>query len=62
MYQKLKAEIKKELMEEFISPILLEIKDSEGEYKTAFIKSVLEAVAEKSLYRFNSKSFLNQIS
>jgi len=60
-YEKIKQEIKHELMEEFVFPILKNMKDSEGEYKEAFVKEVLKAAKEKPKYVFNPKTFLRQI-
>ena len=60
--EKMKAEIKRELMQEFVLPILREVKDTEGEYKEAFVKQVLRAAKEKPIYVYNPKTFLWQIS
>jgi len=61
-YEKIKREIKQELIKEFVFPILRKIKDSEGEYKEQFIKEVLKAAQEKPKYIYNSKTFLGQIN
>ena len=57
-YNKLKTEIKKELMEEFITPILSEIKDPEGSYKAEFVNSVLRIADKEAIYRYHPKTFL----
>ncbi|MBI2097918.1 MAG: hypothetical protein HYT46_03240 [Candidatus Vogelbacteria bacterium] len=57
-YNKLKTEIKRELIEEFITPILSEIKDPEGSYKVEFVNSVLRIANEKTIYRYHPKEFL----
>jgi len=61
-YEKIKNEIKHELMQEFVFPILRNMKDSEGEYREEFVTSVLKAAREKPKYVYNSKTFLRQIS
>lgn len=60
-YEKIKEEIKQELIEEFIFPILRNVKDAEGEYKEKFVKEVLKAAKEKPKYVYNPKTFLRQI-
>lgn len=60
-YEKMKKELKQELLQEFIVPILKDVKDAEGEYKEEFVKRVLKAVKEKPIYVYNSKTFLRQI-
>lgn len=60
-YQKIKKEIKQELLEEFVFPILRDLKDAEGEYKEEFVKKILKASKEKSSYVYNPKKFLKQI-
>ncbi|MEK7519247.1 MAG: hypothetical protein AAB565_00450 [Patescibacteria group bacterium] len=60
-YEKIKKEIKQELLKEFIFPILRDVKDAEGEYKASFVKRVLEAAKEKPKYVYNSKTFLRKI-
>lgn len=60
-YQKIKKEIKQELLKEFVFPILKNIKDPEGEYKKQFVKEILKAAKEKPTYTYNFKSFLRQI-
>ena len=60
--QKLKKELKRELMEEFIRPILEESKDPEGEYGSDFVKRVLKAAKEKPKYKYNPKTFLKLVS
>lgn len=61
-YEKLKKEIKQELLQEFILPILKEIKDTEGHYKEEFVREILKASEEKPTFVYNSKAFLQQIS
>ncbi len=60
-YEKIKSEIKKELLEEFVFPILKNVKDTEGEYKSDFVKNVTRASQEKPSYTYNPKSFWGQI-
>ena len=55
-------ELKQELMREFVTPLLQEMKDQEGEYRSEFVKRVLKAEKEKPKYRFNSKTFLKATS
>lgn len=57
-YQKMKAEIKEELVREFITPILADIKDAEGDYRSEFVKRVLKAVGENPPYSYDPKGFL----
>ncbi|MEK7086794.1 MAG: hypothetical protein AAB935_00865 [Patescibacteria group bacterium] len=59
--EKVKAEIKREILQEFVLPILREVKDAEGEYKAAFVKKVLKAAKEKPIFVYNPKTFLRQI-
>ncbi len=40
LVQKIKSEIKEELIKEFILPLLENSKDSEGKYKESFIKEM----------------------
>ncbi len=61
-YEKMKTEIKRELLREFVFPILREVKDAEGEYKKSFVRRVLKAAKEKPIYVYNPKTFLKQIS
>ncbi len=60
-YEKIKREIKYEIIEEFVLPILRNVKDIEGEYKENFVKEVLKASQETPKYVYNSKTFLLQI-
>lgn len=60
-YEKIKREIKHELIQEFVFPVLRNIKDAEGEYKEKFVKEVLKAAQEKPKYVYNPKTFLRQI-
>jgi len=61
-YEKIKREIKEELLQEFVVPVLRDAKDSEGEYKPAFVRRVLQVAKEKPIYTYNAKTFLRQIS
>lgn len=61
-YEKIKSEIKKELVEEFVNPILRELRDTEGEYKENFVKKILKAAEERPVYIYDPKTFLRQIS
>lgn len=60
--QKLKREIKKELIEELILPILKNSKDSEGEYNESFVKEVIKIYQERPQHTYNPKSFLKILS
>lgn len=60
--QKLKKEIKKELIEEFILPMLSRSKDAEGEYREEFVREMLKAVREKPRHRYNPTTFLKLVS
>ncbi len=60
-YEKMKEEIKQELLEEFVLPILKNVKDPEGEYKRDFVKSIMDGLREKPNYTYNSRTFLKQI-
>jgi len=55
--QKLKNEIKKELLEEFILPMLENSKDPEGEYREDFIKEIFRI--SKSIDNGKGKKFSN---
>jgi len=59
--EKIKKEIKQELLREFILPMLGKSKDSEGEYKEGFIKRVLKIAKEKPKHKYNSKNFLKLV-
>ena len=61
-YEKIKKEIKQELLQEFVLPILRRIKDAEGEYREEFIKEILKASKEKPTFTYNHETFLRQIS
>jgi len=61
-YEKVKREIKHELMREFVLPILRGVKDAEGEYKAEFVTRVLKASKEKPIHTYNPKTFLRLIS
>ena len=61
-YIKMKQELKKEFLEEFIMPILKEVKDSEGEYKQEFVNEILRSAEEKPIFTYNPKTFLKEIS
>lgn len=60
--EKLKREIKKELIQEFILPILKNARDAEGEYRSDFVQAILKAAKEKPRYTYNSKTFLKLVS
>ncbi len=60
--QKLKREIKKELIDEFIRPLLEQNMDPEGEYREEFVKSIYKALKEKPVYRCDVKTFMKMIS
>ena len=49
-------------MREFVTPLLREIKDPEGEYRPEFVKRILKAEKEKPQYRFDSETFLKALS
>jgi len=53
--QKIKSEIKEELIKEFILPILENSKDSGGEYKESFVKEMTRI--SKSIDRGKGKKF-----
>lgn len=60
--EKLKKEIKQELIREFILPILERANGLEGEYREGFIKEVLKIAKEKPRYKYNAKTFLKLAS
>lgn len=60
--KKIKNEIKRELIKEFILPVLEQVKDAEGTYKETFIKDVLRAIREKPKYKYNAKTFLKLLN
>ena len=62
IYEKIKAELKQELMAELILPVLAEAKDREGGYKQAFVKEIITLSKTKPAYRYRSKNFLKLIS
>ena len=53
--QKLKKEIKQELLEEFILPMMESSKDTEGDCRESFVKRILKA--SKSLDKGGGKKF-----
>ena len=57
----MKKEIKQELLQEFVFPILKDAKDPEGEYRPEFVRRILKATKEKPTYIYNPKTFLRQI-
>ena len=57
----MKKEIKQELLNEFVLPILRDVRDAEGEYKEDFVKRILKVAKEKPVYTYNPKTFLRQI-
>ena len=59
--ERVKSEIKRELMQEFVLPILREIKDAEGNYKEKFVRQVLKAAKEKPIHVYDPGTFLHQI-
>lgn len=61
-YEKIKREIKEELLHEFVFPILRDVKDSDGEYKEEFVNRVLKEGREKPVYVYNPKTFLREIA
>lgn len=60
-YQRIKKEIKQKLLEEFVLPILKNLKAPEGEYEKKFVNEILKAAKEKPIYTYNPKNFLYQI-
>lgn len=61
-YSKLKSEIKRELLKEFITPMLEDIKDFEGEYRPEFVEEVLRAAREKPYFKYRPNTFSKLIS
>ena len=60
--QKIKREIKNELMQELIIPVLQNSRDAEGEYQEKFVNKILRLAKEKPKYKYDSKSFLKMFS
>lgn len=60
--QKLKKEIKQEVMQELTALLLKNSRDAEGEYKESFVKKVLKAAQEKPVYQYDAKTFLKLLS
>lgn len=60
--QKLKREIKQELIREFFLPLLEKTGDSEGAYRASFVRKILKAAKAKPLYKYDSKNFLKLVS
>ena len=58
--QKIKDQVKAELIEEFINPILSDMKDPEGEYRPEFVQDVLRALHEPTLGKYSAKE-LNKL-
>ena len=58
--QKIKDKVKAELIEEFINPILSDMKDPEGEYRPEFVQDVLRALYEQTLGKYSAKE-LNKL-
>ncbi|HCA67169.1 MAG: hypothetical protein UW39_C0015G0008 [Parcubacteria group bacterium GW2011_GWC2_44_17] len=62
--QKIKNQVKTELVEELIKPLLLHLlydaKDDEGEYRPEFVEDVLHALYEPRLGKYSAKE-LNQL-
>lgn len=61
--QKIKEEVKREILEEFISPFLKEIKDPEGEYRPEFVRKILKIARSTTIpKKYHKKTFLKSIS
>lgn len=60
--EKIKKEIKQELLQEFILPILKQAKDAEGEYRDDFVRGVLEALRENPKRKYSAKTLGNLIA
>ena len=60
--EKLKKEIKRELIAEFIMPLLEHSRDPEGEYRAEFVREVLNAARQKPRHRYRPKTFLKLVS
>jgi hypothetical protein len=56
-YNKIKNELKQELVMEFINPLLTDLRDAEGVYKESFIADVLKASREKPTHRYKKRLF-----
>ncbi len=53
--KKIKKEIKAEIMKEFITPLLRQVKDPEGEYKQEFVEAVFSALKEKPKQAYSAE-------
>ena len=60
--KEIKQELKQELMKEFVTPLLKETRDPEGEYRPNFVKKILKAEKGVARHEFNSKTFLKMLS
>jgi len=58
--QNIKDQVKAELIEEFFLPFLLNLKDTEGEYRPEFVKDAICALQEPRLGKYSAKE-LNQL-
>ena len=54
-------EIKRELLQEFVLPILKDIRDAEGDYKEKFVRTMLKVARQLPVCTYNPKTFLRQI-
>lgn len=60
--EELKKELKTELVNEFITLILEQAKDPEGEYRLEFIKDILRAVDESTIGEYKASELNKLIS
>ncbi len=58
--KKIKDEVKAELIEEFINPLLQDLKDPQGEYRPEFVADLLRALHEPKPYSYNAET-LNKL-
>ena len=63
-YEKVKKELKRELLAELSVLFVRYAKDPEGEYRAEFVKKILKLSAKKSqpTYKYSRKTFLQLIS
>lgn len=54
--------MKTELIEEFINPLLQDIKDPEGEYRPEFVDDIISALHEPKLGEYSAKELNKLIS
>ena len=59
--KKIKEQVKDELVEEFITPLLKVTKDSEGEYRPEFVSDILRALLYESKTGAYSAEELNKL-